>query len=170
MLGSLVRAGEELRGTGADVGVVAKENLHFTVKFLGEIPETVADDIDSRMRLVKMGVFEAEVKGVGVFPDLRRPRVVWAGVGEGAVEMSAIAKSVIVALDGIGKPEERDFQPHLTIGRVRSPRSLNQLASFVSKNSQREFGRTSIKSLKLKSSILTPRGPVYSDVREYPLT
>lgn len=166
---SLAEAGEELRKTGADVGVVTKENLHFTVKFLGEIPETVVSEVDSRVGKLDLHAFEAEVKGIGVFPDPSRPRIVWAGVAAGAEEMIRSVRSVTGALAGLGKEEERDFQPHLTIGRVRSPRNSDELASFVARNSEREFGKTRIVRLKLKSSLLTPRGPVYTDVREYSL-
>lgn len=166
---SLAEAGEELRRTGADVSVVARENLHFTVKFLGEIPEGQVQEVDSRIARLSLSGFEALLKGAGVFPDMRRPRIVWVGVGEGAELMTGAANAVIDALEGIGKPEEREFIPHLTIGRVRSPRNAAALVSFLNRNSQREFGRTFIGSLKLKSSVLTPSGPVYTDVREYAL-
>jgi RNA 2',3'-cyclic 3'-phosphodiesterase len=76
---------------------------------------------------------------------------------------------VIEALDGIGKPEEREFRAHVTIGRVRSSRNSEALVAFVRENTKREFGRTKVTSLKLKSSLLTPNGPIYKDVREYAL-
>jgi RNA 2',3'-cyclic 3'-phosphodiesterase len=169
VLDALDEAGLELKKTGADVGIVARENLHFTVKFLGEIPEDAVKEIDSRVGELQLSAFEAEVRGVGVFPDLKRPRIVWAGVGEGDESMRKSAESVIGALEGIGQRDERGFRPHLTFGRVRSPRSASSLASYVTANVNREFGRTRIGSLKLKSSLLTPGGPVYTDLRGYAL-
>jgi len=169
VLDRLVEAGQELKKGAADVGVVARENLHFTVKFLGEIPEETVKEIDSRVGKLQLSGFEAEVRGVGVFPDLKRPRIVWAGVGEGSELITKSAESVIGALKGIGQRDERGFLPHLTFGRVRSPRNVSSLASYVTTNSEREFGRTHIGSLKLKSSLLTPSGPIYTNLREYAL-
>jgi 2'-5' RNA ligase len=158
----------ELKSTGADLGLVSRENLHFTVKFLGEIPEGDIRKVDERVGKLELSAFDVTVKGIGVFPDLRRPRVVWAGVDAADVEpISQRADAVIGALDGVGKPEGREFQPHITIARVRSPRNLERLASFVQENASREFGRTRIAGLKFKSSVLTPKGPVYRDLREY---
>jgi RNA 2',3'-cyclic 3'-phosphodiesterase len=170
VIGSLVKTQDELRETRADVGIVARENLHFTVKFLGDVPEDVVNDIDERVAGLGLASFETTLAGLGVFPDIRRPRIVWAGVA--AADESAIvgrAESVIEALDGIGKPEERDFRAHVTIGRVRSSRNVDALVVFTRQNASRIFGRTKVESLKLKSSLLTPKGPVYTDVREYPL-
>jgi 2'-5' RNA ligase len=166
----LMVAQDELRNTRADVGLVAKENLHFTVKFLGDVPDEAVDDVDARVAGLKLAPFEVLMEGLGVFPDFQRPRIVWAGVS--ASDEPAIistAEAVIEALDGIGKPEERDFLAHVTIGRVKSSRNIEELVAFARANAKRDFGRTKISSLKLKSSLLTPSGPIYKDVREYVL-
>ena len=166
----LVKAQDELRETRADVGIVSPENLHFTVKFLGDVPDDVVHAIDERIAGLDLTSFETTLAGMGVFPDLHRPRIVWAGVA--AADEPAIierVESVIEALDGIGKPEERDFVAHVTMGRVRSSRNIDALVAFARQNSSRVFGRTKISSLKLKSSLLTPKGAVYTNVREYAL-
>lgn len=164
----LQAAQEELKKTGADLGLVARENTHFTVKFLGEIPESAVSEIDTRIGRLKLRAIEIAVRGMGAFPDPRRPRVVWAGVGsEDELKMNAICKSVIGALEGIGRPEDHDFHAHITLARVRSPRNTEALTSLIRRNQALDFGRTKIDIVKLKSSRLTPRGPIYSDVREY---
>jgi RNA 2',3'-cyclic 3'-phosphodiesterase len=167
---SLVRAQDELRETRADVGIVSPENLHFTVKFLGDVPDDVVRVIGERIAGLNLTSFETTLAGVGVFPDLSRPRIVWAGV-DSADEpaISERAEAVIEALDGVGKPEERDFVAHVTIGRVKSSRNVEALVAFARRNDSRVFGRTNISSLKLKSSLLTPKGAIYTDVREYAL-
>ncbi|MDG6924966.1 MAG: RNA 2',3'-cyclic phosphodiesterase [Nitrososphaerota archaeon] len=166
--GRMEAAEGELKKTGADVGLVSRENLHFTVKFLGEISESDVRVVDDRVGKLELSAFDVMVKGIGVFPDLHRPSVVWAGVDAADEEpISRRGGAVLGALDGVGKPEEREFRPHITIARVRSPRNLDSIVSFVRENAAREFGRTRIASLKLKSSLLTPKGPVYSDLREY---
>jgi RNA 2',3'-cyclic 3'-phosphodiesterase len=170
VIDTLRQAQRELRDTGADVSLVANENLHFTVRFLGEVPDDLTHVVDQRISQLKLAAFEVIVKGLGVFPDLRRPRVVWVGVdAKDEVAISTTANQVIEALEDVGKPEDRGFRPHITIGRVRSPRKLEALISFVRDNSSREFGRTRVTTLKLKSSVLTPKGAVYSDVKEYAL-
>ncbi len=170
VIASLVRAQSELRDTRADVGVVAPENLHFTVKFLGDVSEDVVNTIDERVAGLGLTSFEATLAGLGAFPDLRRPRIVWAGVSQADEPViTERAQAVVEALDGIGKPDERDFLAHVTIVRVRSSRNVDALVAFTRQNGSRVFGRTKVESLKLKSSLLTPRGPVYTDVREYAL-
>lgn len=170
VIGELLKAEEELRQTRADIGLVAKENLHFTVKFLGDVPDGVASEVDKRVAGLGLTSFEVGLKGLGVFPDLLRPRIVWAGVDtQDEPAITERAEAVIEAMDGIGKPEERDFVAHVTLGRVRSPRNVEALTSFVHANGSRDFGRTRTTGLKLKSSILTPKGPVYADIREYAL-
>ena len=166
----LAEAQRELRDTRADVSVVAKDNLHFTVKFLGEVSDDTPQVVDQRLASVNLSAFEVRVRGVGVFPNLRRPRVVWVGVApEDEAVITKTATTVIEALTGIGQTDERGFTPHITLGRVRSPRNLEPLVAFVRGSADREFGPTRVETLKLKSSLLTPNGAVYTDLRRYPL-
>ena len=161
---------DELKQTLADIKVVEKENLHFTVKFLGEIPDSVVDEVDKRIGALALQRMEVDVRGLGAFPDVRRPRVVWAGVAPHDVApVSKSGQQVIDALEGVGKSDERGFSPHITVARVRSPRNHDALAAVIRACSTRDFGRTAITALKLKSSSLTPNGPTYRDVREYAL-
>ena len=169
VLDSLVVAQKELSSTGADLKLVERVNLHFTVKFLGEISETKARDADARLKELQLKSAKVEVRGIGVFSP-SRPRVVWAGVPrehEGLI--SLIARSVIDALRGIGEEDDRQFQPHITLARVRSVRNIRELKDAIGMNASRPFGSVEINSLTLKSSQLTPSGPVYSDVGVYQL-
>lgn len=164
----LMEVEEEMRQTRADLKLVEKENLHFTVKFLGEVPESVVGDIDRRIGALRLRRIEVSVRGLGAFPDLRRPRVLWAGVApHDLAAVTSAGQQVIDALEGIGETDERGFHPHVTLGRVRSPRNLEALTSLMREGSGREFGRSPIASLKLMSSSLTPSGATYRDVREY---
>jgi RNA 2',3'-cyclic 3'-phosphodiesterase len=161
---------EELQQTRADVKLVEKENLHFTVKFLGEIPDNAVDEVDRRLGALSLKRMEVDVRGLGAFPGVSHPRVVWAGVA--AQDLQAVSRSgqeVVDALEGVGKTDERGFSPHITLARVRSPRNHDALVAVIRACSARDFGRTAITALKLKSSSLSPRGPTYTDVREYAL-
>lgn len=171
VLDALVAEQSWLSGTEADLKLVERENLHFTVRFLGEITDRAAAEADSRLRQLSLNGCEADVRGLGAFPSIARPRVIWAGVSpqnEGLV--ASVAFQVARALDGIGKPEDSPFRAHITLARVRSSRNAQSLASEIRSKESVSFGRTRLAALKLKSSVLTPRGPVYADIGVYTLT
>jgi len=160
----------ELRETRADLKTVEKDNLHYTVRFLGEITDTQAAEVDRRLKALKLPKASITAKGVGAFPSPSRPRVVWVGVGEGdAQKVEAIAGPVIQSLRGIGEEDNRPFQAHLTLARVRSGRNREQLASAIRAGSERQFGAFDLGTFNLKSSLLRPSGPVYADVGVYSL-
>jgi 2'-5' RNA ligase len=159
-----------MSATGADLKVVEKENLHFTVKFLGEISEVQASEASTRLKGLSLRGAEVGVRGVGAFPSISRPRVVWAGVAQSDQQsITPLANTVITALDGIGERDKRPFQAHITLGRVRSERNVRQLERFLHDNSDMSFGLARLTELKLKSSQLTPGGPIYRDIGVYPL-
>ena len=127
-------------------------------------------EIDKRVGALSLSKTEVDVRGLGAFPDARRPRVVWAGVARH--DQEAVVKNaqrVIDALEGVGQSDNRPYHAHITVARVRSPRNHEALTAAIRANSAREFGRTELSSLILKSSTLTPNGPIYRDVRVYPL-
>ena len=170
VLESLVQFQGELRQTGSDLKPVERENMHFTVRFLGEISDSQAAQAGSRLEALRLKGVDVEMAGGGAFRAARRRRVVGAGVAEGdrpAVE--EIAGAVREALQGIGEKADRPFQPHITLARVRSPRNSGELGALLRRSPLREFGWARLGELKLKSSQLTPSGPVYSDVGVYPL-
>lgn len=165
LLDALVDFQKELSSTGADMKIVERQNLHFTLKFLGEISEAQALEVGSRLGGLALKAVQVEVSGAGAFPSIGRPRVIWAGVArEHEPLVEPIARQVIGALEGIGERDDRPFQAHITLGRVRSDRNGRQLGELLSRNSSRRFGTTTLSELKLKSSVLTSGGPVYSDV------
>ncbi|MDG6912965.1 MAG: RNA 2',3'-cyclic phosphodiesterase, partial [Nitrososphaerota archaeon] len=170
VLDALTRFQGDLAATGSDLKLVERENLHFTVKFLGEVSEAVAAEAKSRLAALTLKGADVELGGVGAFPDERRPRVVWAGVSEEHRHLIApMAREVIAALQGLGESDTRPFQAHVTLARVRSPRNAGELTALIRGSSQVAFGHAKLTELKLKSSRLTPAGPVYSDVGVYQL-
>ncbi len=171
VLDSLVSFQVELAATGADLKLVERQNLHFTVKFLGDISEVQAREADRRLSSLRLEGATVSVAGVGAFPAVQRPNVVWVGVGrddEGKVRR--IAEEVIKALQGIGESDSRPFQAHVTLARVRSSSNRGELAALVRARSETTFGVARLATFRLKSSQLTPSGPVYSDVGVYTLS
>jgi len=170
VLDAVVAFQKELTTTGADVKTVERENIHFTVKFLGEISEAQVSEADGRLRGLRLSSLTAEIKGIGAFPSTGRPGVVWAGVPQDQeLRIKAIADAAIAVLEGIGERDKRPFTAHATLARVRSNRGSGSLTKFLHTNANRSFGETRLTELKLKSSVLSPRGPKYTEMGAYAL-
>ncbi len=159
----------ELEASGADIKLVEKENLHVTMKFLGDVNEVVLEKIFAIMDDVKEERFSIRVEGVGVFPNQRMLRVVWVGIGDGGEKVTKIQRELEGQLAGLGFGRERDFVPHITVGRVRSPRNRERVIQVLEKYKGHYFGTCLVDRLVLKKSVLTLRGPVYSNLREVEL-
>jgi 2'-5' RNA ligase len=169
VLEGLVAMQKRLSETGADLKLVERQNLHFTVRFLGEISQGDASEADSRLKRLSLSAPVVELRGLGAFPNPGNPRVLWVGVArEHEALVAPIALAVRGALDGMGEKEDRSFTAHITLARSRSE-TRGSLASLLKSEAGRSFGTAKLSTLKLKSSTLTPHGPVYSDVGVYPL-
>jgi 2'-5' RNA ligase len=170
VIDELIAFQREIVKSGADVKPVERVNLHFTVKFLGELADEQVKEADQRLRRLQSTRVEATVAGVGAFPSESRPNVVWAGVSAGDAQgVTSVAMSAVRILDGIGERDDRVFQPHITLARVRSGRNRAALISLIQENATKVFGPIELMEIKLKSSTLTPKGPVYADVGVYAL-
>lgn len=167
----VVELQKEVLKLGLDIKFVEKENLHFTLRFLGEIPESRVDNVMRALANLKFNKFTIFLQGLGVFPDLSRPRVLWIGVSQGVEELKKLAKVVREAVDKYAAQVEREeFVPHLTIGRVKSSRNIDRLREFIQQNKMVKLGSMEVDRVKLKKSLLTPQRPIYSDLFVLPLT
>jgi 2'-5' RNA ligase len=161
----------EVLQLGLDVKLVERENLHLTLRFLGEIPQSRINDVIKALSGVKANKFQIKLAEIGVFPDLSRPRVLWIGVSQGADELVKLANAVRQVVDKFAEHrEEREFTPHLTIGRIKTSRNVEKMRELVARYRGVEFGVVTVDKIKLKKSVLTPRGPIYSDLFVQPLT
>lgn len=157
-----------LTKTGADLKLVEPKNIHMTLRFLGNITPSTVEKIFEEMKKVQFTPFDVRLHSVGAFPNPRYPRVVWAGITQGADQLRSIFEQLEPKLLGLGfAPDPKGFSPHLTIARVRSGRNRVELAKCLSENENCEFGVIDAKCLKLKRSDLTPRGPIYSTLKEF---
>jgi len=156
-----------LAKTGADLKFVEPKNVHITMRFLGDVSANMVDQIHQAMAKVDFSAFDVEIRGVGVFPDLRYARVVWAGIREGSEELTGVFSQLEPHLRELGfKPDPKGFSPHLTLARVKSGRNKAELARCVTELVDCEFGVVRADCLRLKRSVLTPRGPIYSTLKE----
>ena len=154
--------------TGADLKLVEPQNIHMTIRFLGDITSAMVEKVFEEMKNVKFEPFEVHIKGLGAFPDLRHPRVLWAGIAKGADELKSVFSQLEPRLRALGfAPDAKGFSPHLTVARVRSGVNKAALAEFVSANLDYEFGAVKAACLRLKKSDVTPKGPIYSTLRQF---
>ncbi len=154
--------------TGADLKLVEPENIHITIRFLGDITLQMAEKVFVEMQETRFKPFPVQLMGLGVFPSLNFPRVLWAGIAIGAEQLGNIFRQLEPRLQALGlTPDRNPFSPHITIARVRSAQNKVQLADFVAKNAKYDFGSFEARCLRLKKSELTPRGPIYSTLKEH---
>jgi 2'-5' RNA ligase len=154
--------------TGADVKLVEPQNIHITIRFLGNITPAMAEKIFYEMKNVQFAPFNVQIKGLGAFPNPSYSRVVWAGITTGADQLKNVFSQLEPRLRGLGfAPDPRGFSAHLTIARVRSGRNKRLLAELITENANYKFGTVNARCLRLKKSTLTPKGPVYSTLKEF---
>jgi len=161
------RVKEAVIATGVPMKPVETENLHITIRFIGEVPRSVAEDVAEILRGVRFRPFTLRLKSLGAFPGPYRPRVVWIGVEQGADELRAIRDQIEEGLRGLGiRPDRQSFQPHLTLARVRGSRGIQGLTRLILQMQDAELGELVVDRIRLKRSILTRHGPIYETLEE----
>jgi 2'-5' RNA ligase len=154
--------------TGSNLKPVEPQNIHITIRFLGGIASNMVEKVFEEMQKARFAPFSVQISGLGVFPDLRYPRVVWAGITKGAAQLRSVFSQLEPRLRGLGfTPDNKGFSPHLTVARVKSGINKALLAEFVTKNANYDFGVVKAECLRLKKSNLTPKGPIYSTLKEF---
>ncbi len=157
----------KLEGTGASLKLVNPQNIHVTLRFLGNIQPSMVHKIYGEMEQVDFDSFQVEVCRVGAFPTIRRPRVIWAGIQKNLDKLQAISRQLATRLHALGFPSDsRAFSPHITLARVRSGRNAAELADRITELTDYMFGVLNLECLKLKKSVLTSRGPIYTTLKE----
>jgi len=168
VLNRLAAAQKLLVETGSDLRLVAPQNIHITTRFLGDISLGMVDKVYEAMKKVKFTPFNIKLCGLGVFPSLNYPRVVWAGMTDGVEQLESIFTQLEPQIRALGfAANAYGFSPHLTIARIRSGRNKQNLAELITKKVDFEFGIIRADCLRLKRSQLSPKGPTYSMLREY---
>lgn len=168
---NLVKAQDKIeRAKAAKIKFVEPENLHLTIKFLGEITEEQAKEIGEILEGIakKYRKHSVKVKGIGVFPSYNYIRVIWAGL-EGDEEIKKIAQDVENAMRELGFKKDKEFVSHITIGRVKYVRDKVELMLTLKELANEDFGEFTVKAIELKKSTLTPKGPIYETIKRVEL-
>lgn len=156
---------KSLRNTDAKVRWVEPRNMHWTLKFLGDVDLRETPDVCSAVAeaVADFAPFDVEARGAGAFPDPSRPRTVWIGMGQGSEQMIAMHDAIDRALGRLGYREEnRRFRPHLTIGRVRnSPGGIEELGQLIQQHADFASGLSTVYEVTIFSSDLDEDGPTY---------
>ena len=145
---------------------VEAENLHITLFFLGEIDDRTRGKVIDAMEKVSAKPFTLQVSGAGVFPNPNFIRVAWAGCE--ATELKEIYSQLSPEMRKLRYKIEQ-FNPHVTVARVKSPEAKSRVQEVLKKFEKKKFGSCEVAKILLKKSVLTPGGPVYETVYEKPL-
>ncbi|MCU0859939.1 MAG: RNA 2',3'-cyclic phosphodiesterase [Thermoplasmata archaeon] len=162
----------ELQRTGAGLKVVRPELMHITLKFLGDTDEALVDEIVASMEEATRSIapFRLTLKGMGAFPSMSNIRVVWVGM-EGGQALQQVAPRLDELLSTKGFVRDtKGFKPHLTVARTKDGGGTTRVQEIVRQNAATVFGEHAIDRVILKKSVLGPRGPTYSVVREVALS
>ena len=143
---------------------VSKQNMHFTLLFLGEISEETAEDVKKALSSVTFKPIVLSFTHLGAFPNPNFPRVIWVGTDDAsAKQLVELARQVEEKLAPLGFRSDKPFKPHLTIFRVK--KKIENISKKIERFKETNLGKDVISELKFKQSILTPSGPIYSDLK-----
>ena len=152
----------EQRAPHARVTWVKPEHLHLTVQFIGPVDTALGERIWMALAPpLRAPAFDLTIERTGTFPPNRPPRVIWAGIGKGIDNLRSVEQEVRARLDGLlHSTDERDYHPHLTLGRVKSPAGLRPVLLLEGLES-RVFGVVRVAAVTLFESRLSSSGPTY---------
>ena len=159
---------KEFKKTNANIKYVEIENIHFTLKFFGNISEKMVDNISIATEnvLKEYGPMDIAIEGTGSFPNENFIKVIWLGIKENPTLID-LQKDLDKEFKKLGFKKEKNYSPHLTIGRVRSPKNKNEIKDKIAIFKDIEIGKMNISKISLKKSELTPNGPIYSDIKTF---
>jgi RNA 2',3'-cyclic 3'-phosphodiesterase len=162
----------ELKRSRADVRWVAPGNIHLTLKFFGNVPDDEIEPLAlaAREAAAEAAPLQLKATSAGAFPSPNAPRVVWLGLGGDLVPLTQLYYRLEKAFAALNyPPETRAFNPHLTLGRVKSPANRERLAKMLAKMPPLDWPAFTVQELILFQSVLSPKGSTYTPLRVIPL-
>lgn len=163
---NLMQAGDELSEVVGGKRV-SQDNLHITLKFFGEVAQPKVKDLVESLRTYSFSDFRIQHRGLGVFPNSFTPRVLWAGVGEGEMDVVRLNKRLGEHLSATGFKKDVRFHPHTTLFRMRRQPDQGVLDEVLDKYDGISFGAQDVAGFSLMASTLTAAGPVYEELERF---
>lgn len=166
---------KELSPISTFIKLVNPENIHITLKFFANFP---LDSLPMLYELIenqtnKINTFILKISELGIFPDLKHPRIFWLGIKEGARELQLIQSALEESLNNkaLGNKEQKPFSPHITIARVKEFKGISKYLEKINFKNQvfQNIGTEKVESIKLFRSVLTPSGPEYTILKTFNL-
>ena len=161
---------KEFKKTNANIKYVNSRNMHFTLKFFGNIDLDMAEDIGSAVEKVikNYSSFDLNIRNCGCFPNKKVIKVLWLGLEEGS-PIKSLQKDLDKEFKKLGFKKEKNFISHLTIGRVKSPKNKKEIRQTIEKLEDIEIGQFTVSKICLKKSTLTSQGPIYENIKVFEL-
>ena len=161
---------KEFKKTGANIKYVPPQNMHFTLKFFGNIDEDMVDEISEAVEKVirNYSSFDLSIGGCGSFPNQNTIKVLWIGIDRNS-RIADLQKDLDREFKKLGFKKERNYISHLTIGRPRNGKNKNQLKDTINSLKDLKIGTMRVSKISLKKSTLTPQGPIYEDIKVFNL-
>ena len=152
---------------------VEAENVHLTLKFIGDIDSALMFTIRDELRELgkNHSPFSFFSQGTGCFPNEEKPRIVYAGIKDGLAQINLLREEIENRLEEKGvQKDNRPFKPHVTVGRIKTSRKEISLAEVIAPYTETEYGESKITEVLLFESRLDPSGPTYRIIERVPLT
>jgi 2'-5' RNA ligase len=150
---------------------VPLENIHLTLKFLGEVSEKMISDIEKKLSAIcdAHKIFDLRIYSIGAFPNFKYPNILWVGI-DASKELKDLFEAIEESLSELGfKKEDKKFSPHLTIARIKDKKEVDLTMKALSSFKDTLFGNINVKEVLLMKSILKPTGAEYSKISTFML-
>ncbi len=160
---------EKLRAAGRGISWTKADNIHLTLKFLGSTDESLIDLISDKISdsIAGKKPFKIQVNGVGAFPIMKRPRIIWVGANTESDHLREISRNLNENLESLGfESEKRKFTAHLTIGRVKDARKISPILETMKVFTNFDAGEFIVEKIELIKSDLHPSGAIYTPLRK----
>ncbi|MEW6026851.1 MAG: RNA 2',3'-cyclic phosphodiesterase [Planctomycetota bacterium] len=152
-----------------DVKLVEPDNIHLTLRFLGEVEDEKLPELTKAVSVVEnFPAFELELKGIGAFPVERHPKVVWVRAVDSSNTLEKLYNALEKELLNIDfQPDDHKFSAHITLGRNKLPKYSDGFQALLNEYAIESFGVQKVKKVSLLKSTLTPEGPIYTNIRDF---
>ena len=174
LIKNIAKLQDEFKQTKNNVKYVEKENLHFTLKFFGNISEDIIEKIKKSVQKVLKNDnlksenpnFEISIEKIGTFPNENYMKVLWIGTKNNSFLIN-LKKELDLEFKELGFKLDKNFKTHLTIGRIKNLKYKKEFKEKIEELKDIEIGKMNINKISLKKSQLTPNGPIYSDIEVF---